>query len=281
MKNKKLLSLSALFGAGVFTLFYLFCILDQKGFSYMGVKSDQGSDIISRYFLSTVIFSQLKILFVYILTGAVFGILIFAFWAVVLDDKFFNTKLRYKSLTLLSSLLFIEAFFLSKNVLKYPALYNEFLYERGGIRKSFELLITNNLTPAFFNIIGLIIVSVFICLGLMRKFKWIKSVSIVFIFLVLITYLMKLSPFSEKSVQASTGPNIIIIGADSLRYDHINNNISPNIFSIAENGVNFTNFFVSLPRTFPQWITYLKSQYPRSEERRVGKECRSRWSPYH
>ena len=25
----------------------------------------------------------------------------------------------------------------------------------------------------------------------------------------------------------------------------------------------------------------LFAQYPRSEERRVGKECRSRWSPYH
>ena len=24
-----------------------------------------------------------------------------------------------------------------------------------------------------------------------------------------------------------------------------------------------------------------KKHYPRSEERRVGKECRSRWSPYH
>ena len=24
-----------------------------------------------------------------------------------------------------------------------------------------------------------------------------------------------------------------------------------------------------------------KTTYPRSEERRVGKECRSRWSPYH
>ena len=23
------------------------------------------------------------------------------------------------------------------------------------------------------------------------------------------------------------------------------------------------------------------ARYPRSEERRVGKECRSRWSPYH
>src|SRR2546421_5790321 len=33
------------------------------------------------------------------------------------------------------------------------------------------------------------------------------------------------------------------------------------------------------------WSTYVRSferqRYERSEERRVGKECRSRWSPYH
>ena len=28
-------------------------------------------------------------------------------------------------------------------------------------------------------------------------------------------------------------------------------------------------------------ITALESEARRSEERRVGKECRSRWSPYH
>src|SRR3712207_9125703 len=28
-------------------------------------------------------------------------------------------------------------------------------------------------------------------------------------------------------------------------------------------------------------IAYLTRKYKRSEERRVGKECRSRWSPYH
>ena len=28
-------------------------------------------------------------------------------------------------------------------------------------------------------------------------------------------------------------------------------------------------------------IENLSIGYPRSEERRVGKECRSRWSPYH
>ena len=28
-------------------------------------------------------------------------------------------------------------------------------------------------------------------------------------------------------------------------------------------------------------IAHLRAAQPRSEERRVGKECRSRWSPYH
>ena len=28
-------------------------------------------------------------------------------------------------------------------------------------------------------------------------------------------------------------------------------------------------------------VTWLEKQGVRSEERRVGKECRSRWSPYH
>ena len=29
------------------------------------------------------------------------------------------------------------------------------------------------------------------------------------------------------------------------------------------------------------WASLLRSMWDRSEERRVGKECRSRWSPYH
>ena len=29
------------------------------------------------------------------------------------------------------------------------------------------------------------------------------------------------------------------------------------------------------------WVMYSLATFVRSEERRVGKECRSRWSPYH
>src|SRR3712207_8372770 len=37
-----------------------------------------------------------------------------------------------------------------------------------------------------------------------------------------------------------------------------------------------------LPEGAPAWLVEKTGTFvPRSEERRVGKECRSRWSPYH
>ena len=38
--------------------------------------------------------------------------------------------------------------------------------------------------------------------------------------------------------------------------------------------------FASAPSTSPSYLLSML-YYTRSEERRVGKECRSRWSPYH
>ena len=43
--------------------------------------------------------------------------------------------------------------------------------------------------------------------------------------------------------------------------------------SVGNGGVIYT--------TNTKWGTFGKGTYVRSEERRVGKECRSRWSPYH
>ena len=46
---------------------------------------------------------------------------------------------------------------------------------------------------------------------------------------------------------------------------------------VGANGLLFAGFHFLLP-TLP---LYAASIGARSEERRVGKECRSRWSPYH
>src|SRR3712207_9035404 len=57
--------------------------------------------------------------------------------------------------------------------------------------------------------------------------------------------------------------------------------------------IDFTGRFIVIIKEFGPWIiskqikdtinnkTYTIQSNARSEERRVGKECRSRWSPYH
>ena len=58
-------------------------------------------------------------------------------------------------------------------------------------------------------------------------------------------------------------------------------------FSVEDNELNFHDIpLMELIKQYgtPLKITYLpkiSQQINRSEERRVGKECRSRWSPYH
>ena len=44
-------------------------------------------------------------------------------------------------------------------------------------------------------------------------------------------------------------------------------------------GMGFSTAFVLIFSNLV--ISLLRKVIPRSEERRVGKECRSRWSPYH
>ena len=64
--------------------------------------------------------------------------------------------------------------------------------------------------------------------------------------------------------------------------DSMKSSISDSIASLGENVV----FVQKWPWTFGSeypWWKYIQRPVPslRSEERRVGKECRSRWSPYH
>ena len=49
-----------------------------------------------------------------------------------------------------------------------------------------------------------------------------------------------------------------------------------------ENGRGFAlGHNPAAPSPYATWACYDDKDGQRSEERRVGKECRSRWSPYH
>ena len=64
------------------------------------------------------------------------------------------------------------------------------------------------------------------------------------------------------------------INAQSMKKEEVPQNISA--FPLGKENTGFKQYF-----TGESWLAPLTGNKDRSEERRVGKECRSRWSPYH
>ncbi|HEY4014391.1 MAG TPA: sulfatase [Polyangiaceae bacterium] len=72
-------------------------------------------------------------------------------------------------------------------------------------------------------------------------------------------------------------PNVLVIAADSLRADRLDPRTAPHLSALADRGTRFDSAYVSLPRTFPSWVTILtgrhphhhgiRSMFPRWEER--------------
>ncbi len=72
-------------------------------------------------------------------------------------------------------------------------------------------------------------------------------------------------------------PNVLVLAADSLRADRLVPRTAPHLSALADEGTRFDRAYVSLPRTFPSWVTILtgrhphhhgiRSMFPRWEER--------------
>ena len=112
---------------------------------------------------------------------------------------------------------------------------------------------------------------------------------------------LALSP--GAALAAAGRPNIVLIIADDLGREDVgvygNPSIrTPNIDRLAREGERFERAFLTCSSCSPSRCSIITGRYPhstgaaelhhplppdqvRSEERRVGKECRSRWSPYH
>src|SRR2546429_9939393 len=65
----------------------------------------------------------------------------------------------------------------------------------------------------------------------------------------------------------------IFMGGALIKFEDMNRNLGL-LYSLS-------HWFSEHPNADKNRKTESKLQVPRSEERRVGKECRSRWSPYH
>src|SRR5687767_16040619 len=91
-----------------------------------------------------------------------------------------------------------------------------------------------------------------------------------------------LIPVARAADAPAQKPNVLFIAIDDLNHwvGYLNRNPqtkTPNIDRLAARGVRFTRAYCAAPSCTPSRAALMS----RSEERRVGKECRSRWSPEH
>ena len=55
--------------------------------------------------------------------------------------------------------------------------------------------------------------------------------------------------------------NVLVLAADSLRADRLDPKIAPNLAALAAKGTRFDRAYVSIPRTFPSWVTILTGRH--------------------
>ncbi|MBI3772177.1 MAG: sulfatase-like hydrolase/transferase [Gammaproteobacteria bacterium] len=74
------------------------------------------------------------------------------------------------------------------------------------------------------------------------------------------------APKSPSTENPCNQPNIIMIGADTLRHDRINGNyprnVAPNLTAFSRNNISFTNCYVPCARTAPSLISILTGYWP-------------------
>ena len=60
---------------------------------------------------------------------------------------------------------------------------------------------------------------------------------------------------------AGRRPNVLVLAADSLRADRLDPRVAPNLAALADRGTRFERAYVSIPRTFPSWVTILTGRH--------------------
>ncbi len=256
---------SALFwgwtGTLIYCGFFVLALADQQLFSYMGVSSGSAVDLIRKLFWFDILLMQVKILAAYAVLGFVFGVGWYYFWSALLGLRFWQMRLRGKLPIMTVSLVLTELYFLLASMLKYPQVYSEYFYDRSPWRQALQEFITSHAQPIYFQLLAGILLSIFLVFLFKRWSRLVRL--IVFSLAGSVLVFWGLWHWTQKAYQQDpSGPNVIIISADSLRNDHVTKELAPNLTALALKGTRFQQCYVSLPRTFPQWITYLESRYP-------------------
>jgi arylsulfatase A-like enzyme len=189
-----------------------------------------------------------------------------------------------------------HAFIESYAIAASPQLFADAFYAQGGLARTVQVLLTDTVGRS-----GVVVVALAALLLVLagpprewrewparvararRAFRRAGGASVAASVIAVLLVVLATRPLRLSSAAAAPGadrPNVLILAADSLRADRIDPRVAPHLSRLAETGVRFDRAYVSLPRTFPSWVTLLtgrhphhhgiRSMFPRWEDRARG-----------
>ena len=155
------------------------------------------------------------------------------------------------------------------DIVARPALYQDFLFNQGGLRGSVQILLTDHMTRSWLWGGAALAVTIWFSAPAAffrrrvlnwRAFAALAAVTIGTIGLFALPWQCLRIARARDSNDRHL--NVLVIAADSLRPDRITPKIAPNLFKLAQQGVVFSKAYTPLARTFPAWVSLMTGKYP-------------------
>jgi arylsulfatase A-like enzyme len=237
--------------------------------------------VVERHFAGEIESMTFSIVAVTILLGGLLGA--FAGLLVVLRDRLSRTPPRgdlLRGALVLAVVAALHAFAETYSMAAAPQLYADAFYARGGMLRLLQVLVTDDLGRGGVITIGVVALLAVLAGPRASWRRWPSRLGRAFlprgpravrralagaaVTAAAVAGLFLLpSPSRDAFAQASGAtPNVLILAADSLRADRLDPKIAPNLSRLAERGTRFDGAYVSLPRTFPSWVTLLSGRHP-------------------
>jgi arylsulfatase A-like enzyme len=249
-----------------------------EGDKALGAQAAEVSEFVASQFASQLRGLAVAIgaaaLAVGLLLGAIAGFIVQARQVLLRRALLRGPSLGWRALGVL---VVMHAWLVFDAMARSPQLYADTWYARGGIRRMVQVLATDVLGPRGTLLVGIALLASWLLRGVpwgawqrqLRTLAALGPLGLLFV-----------SWPSEKPARALPAggrPNVVILAADSLRADRLTSAIAPHLSALAARGTRYDSAYVSLPRTFPSWVTILtgrhahhhgiRTMFPRWEDR--------------
>ncbi len=262
-------------GALVMWLLFFAELIGAIDLQMMGIRDAEVQKLLLDRFGRLLIVQQAEVLAVYTTIGACYGAamaVLVAIWERALD---WRVSQRRRTWIAAVGTLLLESWQVMASLIRYPQLFNELLYAKGGWRRSLQVALTEHVSWRVLQAGGaLLLLCLFVGPALskpgriwignqLRRSLW-RSIAISTV-LVLLVYAFVHRSANHWPAALQNRPNILLIAIDSLRADRVgpgHETITPRLSQLAAQGVQFDAAYVTVPRTFPSWITLLSGRWP-------------------